>query len=412
MVSGVRAWSRGRILASGGVAASAVAITIAAVLGGGGPPSDGLANLWVDTNGGTCTRQASAAAYDDASACGSIDAAWDAATSGDTIRMRTGSYGAQTITGNKTQATTVIGGDGGTTTIGTLDTQGDWLELQNVTGSTWDTGTSNTTATIGDNVTLRNVKLGRVWLDSGNNQRMIGGEVGPSCSSSTEPIWLNGQSFDLTNTVFDGVNVHDNTSCNAGWHLEMFRIDGGINGVTLKNSTFTGNQSNTSTVFITNQLTGLGRPNPTNITIEGNVFGPDGNATIHTQDPTISTCGTYRFAYNTFRNAPLTMACTGGAVTVIGNVGWKDWGGCTGTYQHNVWQNSSNNTCGTDTWVSGPGSSVSNLGLGGADGFHLTAASPARGVGEPTDCPAVDHDGETRPQPAATTCDAGADEVG
>jgi chitodextrinase len=62
------------------------------------PPATGTgANLWVDTNGGSCLRSTTASAYADGSACGSLNAAYQAAANGDTIRVRGGSYPGQTI---------------------------------------------------------------------------------------------------------------------------------------------------------------------------------------------------------------------------------------------------------------------------------------------------------------------------
>lgn len=56
------------------------------------------ANLWVDTNGGSCTRTGGAgASYVDADACGSMNAAYAAASGGDTIKVRCGTYGSQSI---------------------------------------------------------------------------------------------------------------------------------------------------------------------------------------------------------------------------------------------------------------------------------------------------------------------------
>jgi hypothetical protein len=55
------------------------------------------ANLWVDANGGTCTRSATPGSYIDAQACGSFNAAWQAASPGDTIIVKTGSYGNQSL---------------------------------------------------------------------------------------------------------------------------------------------------------------------------------------------------------------------------------------------------------------------------------------------------------------------------
>lgn len=75
--------------------AIAVAATVAVIGGGavwgpgiinpgGGAPA-GTANLWVDANGGTCTRQSTAGAYVDAQACSSWSTAYAAAFPGDTV---------------------------------------------------------------------------------------------------------------------------------------------------------------------------------------------------------------------------------------------------------------------------------------------------------------------------------------
>ena len=53
---------------------------VGASLGADGPGD--VANLWVDTNGGSCTRLASPGAYVDAQACVSADAAYGAASNG------------------------------------------------------------------------------------------------------------------------------------------------------------------------------------------------------------------------------------------------------------------------------------------------------------------------------------------
>ena len=65
------------------------------------PPS-GSANLWLDPNGGSCTRQAVAGAYLDAQACASLQAASDNALSGDTINIVDGAYPGQELAGSKT----------------------------------------------------------------------------------------------------------------------------------------------------------------------------------------------------------------------------------------------------------------------------------------------------------------------
>jgi chitodextrinase len=65
------------------------------------PPTPGSANLWLDTTGGSCTRQATAGGYADAQACSSFQAAENAAQPGDTINIVDGTYPGQEISGTK-----------------------------------------------------------------------------------------------------------------------------------------------------------------------------------------------------------------------------------------------------------------------------------------------------------------------
>jgi hypothetical protein len=63
------------------------------------------ANLWVDTNGGTCTRQSSPGAYNDAQACDTFDEAYDVsraatgASCGDRVLVKAGTYSGQNLSG-------------------------------------------------------------------------------------------------------------------------------------------------------------------------------------------------------------------------------------------------------------------------------------------------------------------------
>ena len=57
----------------------------------------GKANLWVDADGGSCARRAPGAGYATARACRSLQAAYNAARSGDTINIATGRYGGQAL---------------------------------------------------------------------------------------------------------------------------------------------------------------------------------------------------------------------------------------------------------------------------------------------------------------------------
>jgi hypothetical protein len=76
------------------------------------PPPAGRAHLWVDTSGGTCARSSTPAEYADAAACGSFSAAYSAASGGDTVRVKAGTYAPQSAGGTKTPMIDVIGEDG------------------------------------------------------------------------------------------------------------------------------------------------------------------------------------------------------------------------------------------------------------------------------------------------------------
>lgn len=64
---------------------------------GSPPPPPGSANFFVDTNGGTCTRNSTPAAYVDTTACASFNAAYQAASKGDLVLVQAGTYGNQTF---------------------------------------------------------------------------------------------------------------------------------------------------------------------------------------------------------------------------------------------------------------------------------------------------------------------------
>jgi len=385
------------------------------------------ANLWVDANGGRCTRSGSAVAYRDSTACASIDAAWDACKPGDRITIRAGVYGAQTITGDKTAPGCTVRGES-RTTIGDLVTNGAFFTLDNVTidvGSAKQEGWKDRAS----NVTLRNVRLhGRfvtVDIYRVSNVRWLGGELGTAgqiggarvCGEDAQPVQI-GETDHIT---ISGVSFHPQdadltpSSCSYnGQHLEMVRLDGGTTFFTLRNSTFdNGDHSNTASVFITQPG---GDADPHDLTFQNNFFGKndavDGTFTVHTN---VTRCVNFTFAYNTFLTVPGAFECTS-AVNVkwIGNLGPLPPGPtCFGIDIDNVWQDTSRDNCGRDKWVYGPRGQTNKLGLGGADGFHLLPGSPAIDAGEAAGycislLRAVDHDGA--PRQRGIRCDAGAAE--
>ncbi|HYH01119.1 MAG TPA: choice-of-anchor Q domain-containing protein [Terriglobales bacterium] len=380
------------------------------------------ANLWVDTNGGTCVRQATAGSYVDSQACASIDAAWDLALNGDVIVIKAGTYGSQTISGNKTSpGVTVIGEPG--TTIGALATNGAFLTLEDVTvdvGSAhrvgWSTGA--------DNITLKRVNFHgpffSVSIDT-NNITWDGGEFGVAgqqggqrdfCGVDNEPITLSGaNNVTFTNIKFHPQSTISNSACN---HMEYIRIDLGGSNFTLRNSKFDpGDGSNTATIFVTNPSGGA---TYTGLKLENNFFGSNaassGTLQVHGN---ISSCSNWTFAYNTYKAYPGAWTCNMTGLWV-GNLGaYASSSPCSGTHVKNVWQYNIPGSCGTDKWVMGTAFSTNALGLGGTDGFRLLSGSPAIDAGEAagyctSSLGAVDIDGLRRP--VGSACDAGASEFG
>jgi chitodextrinase len=99
------------------------------------PPSGGtVANLWVDPSGGSCSRAATAGAYSDAAACGSLGAAFQAAQNGDSVLIKGGTYGSQRIdnrAGAAAPGVTLASASGESVTFGSLDICGaDYMTLK------------------------------------------------------------------------------------------------------------------------------------------------------------------------------------------------------------------------------------------------------------------------------------------
>ncbi len=389
--------------------------------------TESSANLWVDGDGGSCSRSATPVAYRDRAACGSIDTAWDACRSGDTITIKAGSYGPQAITGDKAEPGCTVSGENGTT-IGDLGTGGAFFTLRNVT---IDVGNAKRAGWEGraSNVTLSNVRLHGPFVSVDifgvSNVSWIGGELGTAgqaggprvCGEDAEPLQIG----EADHVTIDAIRFHPQSadptpnSCSAnGFHLEMIRLDGGTTFFTLRNSTFdNGDHSGTASIFITQPGDSTGTPH--DLTFENNFFGTNESVGAFDVHSNVAVCRAFTLAYNTFLQSPGVFQC-GSAVNTrwIGNLGaFVAQRTCLGTFTNNVWQDSSRDACGTDKWVLGTRGQTDKLGLGGPDGFHLQPGSPATNAGEAAGyCTSTlrskDHDG--RPRQIGTRCDAGADE--
>ena len=392
------------------------------------PTATATANLWVDRNGGGCTRSGKAAGYRDAAACGSIDAAWDACRPGDSIVIKTGVYGDQAITGDKAAPGCTVRGERGTV-IGDLVTGGAFFTLSNVIIDVGEAKHEGWRVSA-SNVTLRNVGLHgpfvRVDINKVGNIRWLGGELGTAGRTGGKRVVcrdaLPVQVGEADHITFDEITFHpqdaDETPSNTptcissnGFHLEMIRLDGGTSFFTLRNSTFeNGDHSGTASIFITEPG---GDAEPHDLTFENNFFGTNESVGAFDVHANVSRCLNFTFAYNTFLQSPGLFQCTS-AVNVkwIGNLGANGPSSpCFGTSTSNVWQDPRRDNCGSDKWVSGTRGQTDRLGLGGADGFHVQAGSPAINAGEGSGyCTTMSRDLGGQGRPRGTRCDAGADE--
>lgn len=224
--------------------ALAIAIGVVVATGGGGGGS--LANLWVDTNGGTCTRSASLVAYVDASACSSLNVAYSASgvACGDTILVKGGTYS------SPQQVNEVAGLSGCGSNVVIAAASGETVTFDRlVLGDPYEGGSPATN--VPDHLTLRGFVLpqgfsiygdgnddvidqmngGAFVIGAANNILVSNGDWGPCTSTpaqcrSADPVSPqivieNGAS----NITLQGNSIHDFTLTGALDHFECMRMD-------------------------------------------------------------------------------------------------------------------------------------------------------------------------------------------
>jgi hypothetical protein len=422
------------------------------------------ANLWVDTNGGTCSRTSGAGAgYSDSAACSSLDAAQDAASAGDTVRIKAGTYGAQDITGAKASTVTYIGEDKATTiftgqvgleskvTIEDVTVSNDShnFEAFGLNGLT-DVIVRDSDA-LGDYMSQYIYGVTRFsWIGGnfgdfdGSIQERHCGDPGSAEApdGDKEPMWIGENSVGpiliegIHFSEMNGENTPGQNGCPAGpvpaadnFHLEVWRIDDGVSDVTFRRNIIDQCPGcNTAMVFISNN----GGTQPSNLKFVGNMFE---NGKIFKVEG--APCTDYLFAYNSFESTWSSISCsTYTNMRWVGNVvrhpGFGTPNCSQATWTENVWQNSGDPGCNTgddsgNEWVADDGGSschignpcIDNLGFTSDLDLHLAASSPAIDSGEVADGDALcedesvmgtlgDIDGDERG--ADGFCDAGADE--
>ncbi len=312
------------------------------------PPPSPTANLWIDQNGGTCVRQAPAAAYQDATACGGFQVALDAAQPGDTVLIVCTSgtsctYPPEELTGDRGASARVTfapapgnavsfeEGTGSGTQVFLNDLH--HVTFQNIGFGHNNSGdaTANLRIDCTRDVTLFNSSGRRFYMFEGNAHITFqGGDWGnygganeedstmgtTGGSGPTETCPGDSGPQPQTNILFDGVTWHDVLYMNnlAGctgpqgscveWgasHPDCFEINGYVDGVTIQNSTFY-HCGNTMLSLYTDQ------GDIDNVTAQHNVFrdmAPTSYYGIQWVDNAGHKCNSDQFLNNTFTpNAP------------------------------------------------------------------------------------------------------------
>ncbi len=353
------------------------------------------------SGGGSCTRSSTAVAFNQATSCNTLQAAFNACQAGDKVGVLAGSYGSQPITGVKASPGCVFDLSASGTVASltpSFDSGGacrspcaQWVEFDNGAFSPgWNiTSMANGVPT---HVTFRNLDMtGEAFFKGGSFVSVIGGQVhGFDAGNAPTAMHIEGQisgGVTQTNFLVQGVDFHDITNSVSGNHFELIRIDENASFVTVRGNKFHNSQENSSTIFITSTSGGAAANWPHDITIESNFFGTPADAfySLNTNS-VVATCANWSLLYNSFGTTPFAdQGCTKSNFLIQGNAGGRGSSCVSGaTYTANVWQWSSNSPCGgSDTIAIGTAGNTDKLGFTNpANGdMQISGTSPLIGKG-------------------------------
>ena len=361
------------------------------------PPSEAPASVWVATSG----SDSNCARLDRSKPCKTLDRANRIAQPGDHVEIAAGSYPAQDVLADptKTSEADVVfrPAPGADVVVDDIDVWADHIEFRGLRINV------DFYAKCGaDDVTLRSSKARLFFIRSAKRVSLIDSEFGPSDDISqighTEEC-----QFAPEHILLDRVYMHDFRNPSA--HMECLTIQA-ANNIVVRNSRFLRCQD--FDIFIKPRAPVLSY---TNMLFENNWFArpdPTPVAAISLSLPDSgSKITNATFRYNSFNSSLIVKPEIDYTnVRFVANIGTRIGWGCDEpgvTLEYNVW--SDEDDCGpTDThaptgYVNAPGFD-----------YHLVPGAAAINRGSPTDFPAHDIDGHSRP--TGGRADAGADERG
>lgn len=202
-------------------------------------PQEGLAQLWMDPNGGTCTRFTAASEYVDAAACGPFNSAYAACQSGDNIKMVAGTYPPGFIPWRATHAAytnrcvfesaappgeeVLINGGANGSSIRSL-----WIEAENIEFRGVGSGTANQGG-------RGNLRLGNTTLDLGA-QITYKNNSGTANDCQGNGTWADNVALNglvmrtVTVTCASNITVQNSSITGCAGDCQPIMSDGPVNG--------------------------------------------------------------------------------------------------------------------------------------------------------------------------------------
>lgn len=381
---------------------------------GGGEPEPGLANIWIDDDGGTCTDNASQVAYSDAAACGTWDAANDTCEGGDTVGVMSGNYADAFVRGDNGRSGSVCTffvDDGQTVTADDFDV-GRWQGSTD--GASFVTIIGPMTVKTLYAYTSTAVTFDDIHVDGqftsqtpqivnfvDVNATFKNGEIENSCAqdSAGAMMWLEG----TAGYTLDNNAIHDAHICDeSGAHTECTYFQAADNVTITRNHYY---KCAIFDIFVTGEQ---GDNEADNYTLENNVFEKPctgGTCTVASTNPAVKTrdgsfpdphCVDWDVRFNVFMGG---LSCNSpSSVTLRGNLFLTDnpcgAGGVTSTYNAFT-----TGTCGSNS-ISNTEATYNSGWTGGSARWPMDASlltgSVLKNVGPTSDYPTLDLPGNSR----------------